>query len=39
MTQSWRVYLMGALALLGIQAVVLYGFGQPPICTCGYVKL
>jgi hypothetical protein len=21
------------------QAAVLFSFGQPPICTCGYVKL
>jgi hypothetical protein len=25
--------------LLALQASVLFLFGQPPICTCGYVKL
>ena len=28
-----------ALALVALQASVLFLFGQPPICTCGYVKL
>ena len=28
-----------ALVLVGVQALVLYLFGQPPICNCGYVKL
>ena len=27
------------LALLALQAIVLHLFGQPAICTCGYVKL
>lgn len=27
------------LAFLGAQAVTLAFFGQPPICTCGYIKL
>ena len=27
------------LGFLALQAMVLYLFGQPPICTCGYVKL
>jgi hypothetical protein len=27
------------LVLILAQAVTLYLFGQPPICTCGYVKL
>jgi len=34
-----RKYLIGAVGLVGVQALVLYSFGQPPICTCGYVKL
>lgn len=28
-----------AALLLGVQAFALYLFGQPAICTCGYVKL
>lgn len=27
------------VALIGVQAIVLFLFGQPPICTCGYVEL
>ncbi len=27
------------LSLLALQAIVLHLFGQPTICTCGYVKL
>ncbi len=27
-----------AVGIIVLQAVVLYLFGQPPICTCGYVK-
>lgn len=34
-----RGYLLGAVLLLGGQAIVLYVFGQPAICACGYVKL
>ena len=30
------LYLLG---LLSVQAFVLFLYGQPPICTCGYVKL
>lgn len=32
-----RVYVLGAAVLL-VQAYVLYLFGQPATCTCGYVK-
>lgn len=32
-------YLLFVLGLLSIQALVLYLFGQPPICTCNQVKL
>src|SRR3990167_8091572 len=32
-------YLALALGLVAVQALVLYLFGQPPICTCDYVKL
>jgi len=32
-------YLVLALGLMAVQALVLYLFGQPPICTCGEVKL
>jgi len=31
--------LLGVAALLTLQAFVLFLFGQPPICTCGYVKV
>ena len=32
-------YLALALGLVAVQALVLYLFGQPPICTCNEVKL
>lgn len=31
------IYVVAGILL--IQAIVLFLFGQPPICTCGYVKL
>lgn len=34
-----RDHLLVAMLLLGGQALVLYLFGQPAICVCGYVKL
>ncbi|OGG52645.1 hypothetical protein A3C20_00125 [Candidatus Kaiserbacteria bacterium RIFCSPHIGHO2_02_FULL_55_25] len=34
-----RVYMLGAALLVAVQAFVLFLFGQPAICTCGYVKL
>jgi len=33
-----RKYLALAFGLTAVQALVLYLFGQPPICTCEYVK-
>ena len=33
------VGIVGIVGLLAIQALVLYAFGQPWICECGYVKL
>lgn len=36
---SLRTYLLIAAALIAVQAAVLYAFGQPPICKCGYVRL
>lgn len=33
-----RVYMLGAALLVAVQAAVLFLFGQPAICTCGYVK-
>lgn len=36
---STRAYMLGTALLVAVQAGVLYLFGQPPICTCGYVKL
>ena len=35
---STRTCLLVAAALIAVQALVLYAFGQPPICRCGYVK-
>jgi hypothetical protein len=34
-----RIALFAALVMFAFQAGVLFSFGQPPICTCGYVKL
>jgi hypothetical protein len=33
------LYLFLAAAIIALQAVVLLAMGQPPICTCGTVKL
>jgi len=33
-----RGYILAALSLLAVQALVLFSFGQPAICTCGSVK-
>lgn len=32
-------YLLAVAGLMALQAVVLYAFGQPAICTCGVVRL
>ena len=37
--KSWSVWASVVLLFIAIQGLVLYSFGQPPICTCGYVKL
>lgn len=34
-----KKFILLALGLLGIQAITLYLFGQPPICMCGTIKL
>ncbi len=37
--RSFKIMLVGGAALLAFQALVLFLYGQPPICTCGYIKL
>jgi len=32
-------YLLAVAALMATQGLVLYAYGQPPICTCGTVRL
>jgi hypothetical protein len=34
-----RTYMLIAAGLVALQAIVLAAIGQPPICTCGTVKL
>ncbi|OGG78224.1 hypothetical protein A3A36_01825 [Candidatus Kaiserbacteria bacterium RIFCSPLOWO2_01_FULL_52_12b] len=36
---SARGYIVCAAGVITVQAIVLYSFGQPPICTCGYVRI
>jgi hypothetical protein len=38
-SSSLRIALAAAALMIAAQAAVLFSFGQPPICTCGYVKL
>jgi hypothetical protein len=38
MKREWRLAAIGVVALLAVQAAVLYAFGQPLICACGYIK-
>lgn len=33
------LYLLIIVGLLALQAITLYAFGQPPICTCGSIRL
>lgn len=39
MSRGRMIALIGIALILAIQGAVLYFFGQPPICTCGYVKV
>jgi hypothetical protein len=45
MTGKWydrlpaRAYVLAALAIVALQALMLYVLGRLPICKCGYVKL
>ena len=36
---SWRTWVLIGAGIVALQAGVLLALGQPPICTCGYVKL
>ena len=36
---SWKVMLLGAIGIVGLQATALYIFGQPFTCACGEIKL
>jgi len=36
---GWRIGIAVVAAMVIAQGVTLYLMGQPPICTCGYVKL
>jgi hypothetical protein len=33
------LYLLSVAGLIALQAIVLYALGQPPICTCGTIRL
>ena len=34
-----RRYILFAILVVSLQALLLFLLGQPPICTCGYIKL
>jgi hypothetical protein len=39
LTTNIYFWIFLAAGLVALQALFLYFFGQPPICTCGYIKL